>query len=593
MSQRIPELRAEIVALEEELAAATHPRTRARLTDDLAACRAELSALESGGTPEPDATPVAPAPPVAGDAVAGDKVGGDKVAGHKFVATQQTITCYYGTRPPEDAAALLSDYLQHVAAECDALRLQRMTGQRQTGKEQAAVPELRLQAVYTSLTTDGPPVVRRHIRTTVGRLRRFLQRLEDVDRGHDAVPPERVIHVAVAACEGQGTAMHTADRRLQSRIDPVGLDTLADETAVLVVLERPELALEAIARQHRLVLLGEPGSGKSTVLRYLGHLLARRAAGAHQRLTGWPDDETPLPILVPLAQVAEHLTTTPDPDQALWQTLGRILDGPQGLSAGLRDALKDAVRRGGVILLCDGLDELSADGGERSPRTLVAQALQRLATRAHARIVVTSRVLPYQSATTWQLPADAGWQVRTLTPLAFGQVRTFVRAWFQALTDLDRDLTPDAAHQTADALIAQLEDRPALEPLVRSPLLLTMLTLLHDNDGVPENEVALYEQCVVLLLERWEPVRQPGLKRPGLIERLGSPPGLTLARLRDPLHQLAYEAHRDARGEEGRGVISDDLLQGRLTKFFERLGMADPLGPTKRSNASCPKKPGC
>ncbi|NCC34660.1 MAG: hypothetical protein EOM24_21995, partial [Chloroflexia bacterium] len=160
-----------------------------------------------------------------------------------------------------------------------------------------------------------------------------------------------------------------------------------------------------------------------------------------------------------------------------------------------------------------------------------------------------------------------------------------MQAWFRALTALDPDLTVAAADQTAATLLAHLAARPALAPLVRSPLLLTMLTLLHDHDQVPDDEVELYEQCVLLLLDRWEPVRQPGLKRPGLLERLGQPPGLTLARLRDPLHQLAYEAHRDGRGEEGRGIISDDLLQGRLVKFFDRLGVAEPLATYKTFKA--------
>ncbi|RRR77999.1 MAG: hypothetical protein EI684_00865, partial [Candidatus Viridilinea halotolerans] len=330
-----------------------------------------------------------------------------------------------------------------------------------------------------------------------------------------------------------------------------------------------------------LVLLGEPGSGKSTVLRYLGHLLARRACGAAIALPGWPDETTPIPILVPLAQVAEQLGKTHDPDMALWQTLGSILNGPQGASAGLLDALREAMHRGGVILLCDGLDELSAEGGEASPRALVSHALQRLVARTPVRIVITSRVLPYQSAGSWQLPQDEGWRLRTLTPLAFGQVKTFVQAWFRALADFDPDLTIQAARHTADDLIKQLAARPALQPLIASPLLLTMLTLLHNNDRVPEQEVDLYEQCVLLLLERWEPVRQPGLKRPGLIERLGNPPGLTLPLLRTPLHQLAYEAHRDARGEEGRGVISDDMLHARLVKFFDRMGLPDPLAAYK------------
>lgn len=505
---------------------------------------------------------------------------GDQVA-QKFTATEQTIKIYYGAGPPVDATTLLSEYLELFADEWNQLRLQRITNQRQKGNEQAAVPSLRLQDVYTSLTTDGPPVPRRpRLRATVKRLRRFLERLEKAKRSPADVRPERVISVAVepdAAVPGGRTV---EERMLRNVIAHMGLDQLSDNVEVTLELQRSELAIEAIARNRRLVLLGEPGSGKSTVLRYLGYLLASRACGVVVPLAGWAPYDTPVPILLPLAQVAETLEHTPDADQALWKTLAAILDGPQGLSAGLHDALRDSLRRGGVILLCDGLDELSAEGGAQSPRTRVSQALQRLVLRTKARVVVTSRILPYDAPGDWQLPAADQWIRRTIAPLAFGQVRSFVASWFRRLAAHTSDLPHAEAEQQAEQLIAELEARPALAPLVESPLLLTMLALLHDNDRVPDNEVDLYERCVVLLLDRWEPVRQPGIAnpRPGLLARLGNPPGLTLSSLRNPLHALAFEAHRAARGEEGRGVISAELLRGRLVTFFARLGLSDPFG---------------
>jgi len=599
MSQRIDELRAEIAEVEEELAAASHPRTRTRLESQIADLRTNLAAREAGVAPDtpPPRLDVDQSdqsggvsvgvghtfqgPVRLGDAVAGSKaehhVGAIHAGRDTFVATQQTIQLYFGASVPADTAGLLSDYLGKFADECDRLRLQRIAGQRQTGNEQPAAPNLRLQDVYTSLTTDGSPVIRLRTHTTAGRARRFLERVEKAGRGPDDVSPERVISVAFPGLSEHGGAGAAGEERMwRLAIAPMGLDQVADETALILELRRPELAVEAIAQQRRLVLLGEPGSGKSTVLRYLGHLLAHRAAGADLRLRGWADDDRPVPILLPLAQVAEQMTRGQDPDQALWQTLGQILDGPQELSAGLLNALRQALRGEGVVVLCDGLDELSAEGGERSPRTQVSQALQRLVMRSNARVVITSRVLPYREAGAWQLPTDT-WAERTITPLAFGQVRTFVRSWFRSLAEVDPDLDHAQGQQQAHDLIEQLEARPALTPLVASPLLLTMLTLLHDNDRVPENEVELYEQCVVLLLERWEPVRQMGVpRRPGLIQRLGSPPGLTVPRLRDPLHALAYEAHSEAKGEEGRGIIRHELLRGRFQLFFERMLLPDP-----------------
>ncbi|WP_129677900.1 AAA family ATPase [Candidatus Chloroploca sp. Khr17] len=389
MTQRIDDLRAELAELD-ELIAALAPGSPVRLRQEAKRdrVRAELATL--AGEPPP-----APAPPPApvdqsgqvggvslganttvqggvttGDVIAGDKhaqqIGTIHAGGAAFVATQQTILCFYGPHPPGRAQALLTDYLVYVANECSTMRLQRIAGQRQTGREQPAVPELRLQAVYTSLTTDGPPVVRLRTRATVGRVRRLLERLEQTPRSPEAVAPERVIAVAVTGPDGRTDALVGAAQRGRAGLELAGGLDLPEPTEVDVTLTRAELALEALARQRRLVLLGEPGSGKSTVLRYLAALLAQRACGVRQRLAGWADDATPVPILVPLAQVAEHLAHASTPDAALWQTLGAILDGPQGLSAGLREALSEALRREGVILLCDGLDELSAEGGTAS-----------------------------------------------------------------------------------------------------------------------------------------------------------------------------------------------------------------------------------
>ena len=299
-----------------------------------------------------------------GDSVARDKaeqrVGAIHAGRDTFVATQQTIHCYFGARPPDDAGALLSDYLEKFADDCSRLRLQRIVGQRQTGGEQPAVPELRLQAVYTSLTTDGPPVRRLRTRTTAGRARRFLERLEKAQRAPDDVAPERVIRVAFESLGEKIGPGAVGERMLRNVIEHMGLANVADETELTLELQRPELAIEAIAQMRRLVLLGEPGSGKSTVLRYLGHLLARRACGAKLRLSGWPDDDTPVPILVPLAQVAEQLDKATDPDQALWQTLGAILDGPQGLSEGLLNSLRAIAER--IELICELRSRLARRG---------------------------------------------------------------------------------------------------------------------------------------------------------------------------------------------------------------------------------------
>ncbi|MBX3056980.1 MAG: SUMF1/EgtB/PvdO family nonheme iron enzyme [Anaerolineae bacterium] len=62
---------------------------------------------------------------------------------------------------------------------------------------------------------------------------------------------------------------------------------------------QPITAVEAVAGFRRLVILGYPGGGKSTLVNYLAAQLARRRLGQENlALPGWPDDAAPLPVRI-------------------------------------------------------------------------------------------------------------------------------------------------------------------------------------------------------------------------------------------------------------------------------------------------------
>jgi formylglycine-generating enzyme required for sulfatase activity/energy-coupling factor transporter ATP-binding protein EcfA2 len=483
----------------------------------------------------------------------GDLVGGDKI-----------VNNFFGGHPGEDGQRLLRDYLSALLDECRQLRLARLTGRARTGAEQSAVPQVRLDQVYTDLTVDDQVQIGRAHRYASARGRAVVERyLRRVDP--DVAPAAHSRFVTVTTAESKDARRNIA----------IGDDfrALPDDAQVEVTAWRLRLALEA-AQSRRLVLLGEPGAGKSTALRELALLLALRLTGQSVAIPGWPADAAPVPVYVPLGRVAALFERHQhDAHAALRQAIGDALEGEQHVRAGLRAFLMPALRSGGVILLLDGLDELPA-----AVRTQVALALRQLAQDVAAPLVVTSRVLPYRESADWQLPADEGWQVQTIQPLAFGQVRVFVRQWYAALADPRSDLTPERAAERADELIAQLQQRPELAPLIRSPLLLTMLAILHYNtDDVPRDRVRLYEECVQLLLERWEPERtSPWVSHPRLAERLGNIPGLTIEHIRNVLHELAFESHDAPPGDDGRGVIDGERLSGKMVKLFRRLGARDP-----------------
>lgn len=95
------------------------------------------------------------------------------------------------------------------------------------------------------------------------------------------------------------------------------------------------------------------------------------------------------------------------------------------------------------------------------------------------------------------------------------------------------------------------------------------------------DRVEVYEQCVELLLDRWEPVRTPDLTRQSLLARLNIA-DLKTEQLREELHKLALHAHRQPPGDDGRGLLDGAMLIGHLGRFFGRLRCDDPLGQAER-----------
>ncbi|EIV91417.1 NACHT domain-containing protein [Frankia sp. QA3] len=130
----------------------------------------------------------------------------------------------------------------------------------------------------------------------------------------------------------------------------------------------------------RLVVLGEPGAGKTMLLvRLVLDLLACREQGG------------PVPVLVPLASW--------DPAGAhLYEWLaGRLAIDYPGLAGPAPD---DRKRTRARALLDDGLILLLLDGLDEIPDAVRSKALARLndALRPGQRLVVTSRVKPYRDA---------------------------------------------------------------------------------------------------------------------------------------------------------------------------------------------------
>jgi Protein kinase domain/NACHT domain len=127
---------------------------------------------------------------------------------------------------------------------------------------------------------------------------------------------------------------------------------------------------------QRLVILGDPGTGKTVLaLELLIQLLERRRA----------DSDIPVPVLVSAAACDTS---------ASWDTwLTRHLSQRFGMAVRV---MGDLVRRGRILPIMDGLDEMDQPGTRRRANALVAALNSSMRGRERAPVVVTCRRAEYQ-----------------------------------------------------------------------------------------------------------------------------------------------------------------------------------------------------
>ena len=323
---------------------------------------------------------------------------------------------------------------------------------------------------------------------------------------------------------------------------------------------RPVSALEALAVHPELTVLGKPGSGKSTFGASVLLTLAQAWQGHHGELAKlgehWSHGAL-LPIRVVLRRFADQLPPGDAPARAgdLWAFIGHDLEASgYGLSSQAMEYVQRIARTHGALVLFDGLDECGSTS--RRERVLAAVDEFKRGAGTACRFVLTAR--PYA----WPAGPEPERGVHALADLDDGQIERFIRAWYAALVKRNW-LAPGGAEGKIDDLLGA-RHRPDLRPLAGNPLLLTLMAVLHTNQGgLPEDRADLYEQSVELLMLRWN--RQIGADK-ALLEEL-SIPGLKLSDLRRVLEKLAFEVHEQSAGFEG----AADIVEGRLLRAFRPL----------------------
>ena len=332
-----------------------------------------------------------------------------------------------------------------------------------------------------------------------------------------------------------------------------GREVSAEEAeAIGARLSEPRPALDLLREHDGLIVLGDPGAGKTTFLKYLALMLA---AGQGDEL----GLGARLPVLLPLSAYALALDKGDVP-------LHRFIAGyyrDRGVDLPLGSMLDEALAQGGALLLLDGLDEVR----DLARRHLVVQRVVDFLSfhrRRGNKFILTSRIVGYREVR----PMAEGLAECTLVDFDEEEIGLFVEKWTGALERAARGDTPVAAQEAArerEELLASVQRNPGVRRLAANPLLLTILALMK-RQGVtlPERRVELYQKYVETLLKHWN-----------LARGLGRPPSrdLDVVETVRVLAPLALWMHETSPGV---GLVKREDMRRRLVEIYAGRGVDGP-----------------
>ena len=319
--------------------------------------------------------------------------------------------------------------------------------------------------------------------------------------------------------------------------------------------------LDALNQTPKMVLLGDPGAGKSTFMKRIAAALAAKQLN----LAGVIPDLQPdlFPVLVILREIiprlaALDLTALSDKQQksvlvkTLCEQIEEDLEAMEAPEAGAE--IRDLLHSGDCLLFFDGLDEVPFQY-RRLIRQTVSAVIQ---TCRLKQVVITSRIRSYTGDAVFP-----NFTSFTLAPFSDEQVRDFISGWYQAQKSLGRLNQKQVTDKAADLI--QVALKPELRELAENPMLMTTMALVHQrNIGLPDQRVELYNLAVDILLRRWQKHKHGEQKLAASAELTGFLKNNL--KLRKAIEHLAYTAH-SARKDD---VQTADLPRGTALTLLEQ-----------------------
>jgi len=235
--------------------------------------------------------------------------------------------------------------------------------------------------------------------------------------------------------------------------------------------------LDAVNRYPKLMVLGKPGAGKTTFLKYLAIQCICAEFQSNR-----------VPLFITLKQFAEN-----SEKPSLLEFINHEFTKESITST----SISEFINQGRALVLLDGLDEVREEDSDR-----VLQEIKKFSTQYHTnQFLITCRI----AAREYTLEQFVEVEVADFND---EQIKTFVNKWF-GKEELE----------VAERFVQELKSNQPIKELATNPLLLTLLCLEFEDSGdFPSDRAELYNRAIHTLLRKWDSKR--GIKRDEIYKKL-------------------------------------------------------------------------
>jgi NACHT domain len=240
--------------------------------------------------------------------------------------------------------------------------------------------------------------------------------------------------------------------------------------------------LRLVVEKGNLFILGKPGAGKTTFLKYIAVKAAEQTINK-------------VPIFISLKEWA-------DSGAELMNFIAErfdICDFPDA-----RPFVEELLKSGSAIVLFDGLDEVNQEDGQRDKQTRAMNNFIEKYDRTQC--LITCRI----AASDYSFKPFTYVEIADFTEK---QIEKFVTNWFRREGEKDEETCKRFLTEF------QKEDNKGLRDLARTPLLLTLLCLaFNETLTFPQRRVEIYQEALDALLKKWDSSRR--IKRDEVYRKL-------------------------------------------------------------------------